>query len=119
MEVVSNGTVNHIHISFMLAGHTKFAPDCLFAIIGNAYKSADVFAVDGLQGSCAQSAETIIETGEKVLVWRDILGGKYSDLPGVRKLHDFLMVKAHDGQVIIKVRESCLLAIGEHHPCEL
>ena len=86
--MVSNGTVYHIHISFMLTGHTKFAPDRLFATIGNAYKSADVFTINELQALCAQSAETIIETGEKVLVWRDILGGKYSDLPGVRKLHN-------------------------------
>ena len=48
MKMVSNGTVNHIHIRFMLAGHTKFAPNCLFATIGNVYKSANVFTVDEL-----------------------------------------------------------------------
>ena len=31
--------------SFMLAGHTKFAPDRLFSIIGSAYKEADVFTI--------------------------------------------------------------------------
>ena len=67
----------------MLAGHTKFAPDRVFATIGNAYKSADVFTIDELQALCAQSAQTIIDTGEKVLTWRDTLGAKYSDLPGV------------------------------------
>ena len=107
MEMVSKGTISHVHISFMLAGHTKFAPDCLFATIGNAYKSADVFTINELQALCAQSAQTIIETGAKVLVWRDTLGAKYSDLPGVRKLHDFLIVKAHDGQVVMKVRQRC------------
>ena len=107
MEMVSRGTISHVHISFMLAGHTKFAPDRLFSIIGNAYKSADVFTIHELQALCVQSAQTSIETGEKVLVWRDTLGVKYSDLPGVRKLHDFLIVKAHDGQVVMKVRERC------------
>ena len=48
MEMVSNGSISHVHISFMLAGHTKFAPDRLFATTGNAYKSADVFTIDEL-----------------------------------------------------------------------
>ena len=49
MELVSTGTINHIHISFMLAGHTKFAPDHLFATIGSAYKSSDIFTISELQ----------------------------------------------------------------------
>ena len=107
MELVSTGTINHIHISFMLAGHTKFAPDRLFATIGSAYKSSDIFTISELQALCAQTAQTIIENGEKVLAWRESLGEKYSDLPGVRKLHDFLIVRAHNGQVVMKVREKC------------
>ena len=39
MEVVSREEVDHIHISFMIAGHTKFTPDCLFSQIGCAYKT--------------------------------------------------------------------------------
>ena len=54
MEMVSNGSISHVHISFMLAGQTKFAPDHLLATIGNAYKSADVFTIDELQALCAQ-----------------------------------------------------------------
>ena len=83
MEMVSKGTISHVNISFMLAGHTKFAPDRLFATIGNAYRSADVFTIDELQALCSQSTQTI-EIGERVSVWRDTLRAKYSDLPGVR-----------------------------------
>lgn len=36
MEMVSSGKVDHVHISFMIAGHTKFVPDRLFSIIGSA-----------------------------------------------------------------------------------
>lgn len=39
--------------------------------------------------------------------WRDTLSEKYSDLPGVRKYHDFLVVRAHDQTVVMKVRERC------------
>ena len=56
--MVSKG-ISHMNISFMLAGHTKFAPDRLFATIRNAYKSSDVFIIDELRALCAQSAESI------------------------------------------------------------
>jgi len=103
MELVSRGVISHVHISFMIAGHTKFALDRLFATIG----SADVFTIDELKSLCAPSATTIIESGQNVLTWRDTLGEKYADLPGVRKLHDFLFIRAHTGQVVMKVREQC------------
>ena len=67
--MVSRGTVDHIHISFMIAGHTKFAPDRLFSAIGSAYKAADVFTMSDLQALCAQSATTFIENGDTVLTW--------------------------------------------------
>ena len=42
---------------------------------------------------------------------------KYSNLPGVRKLHDFLIiVKAHDGQVVMKVRERCFTGYWRASP---
>lgn len=50
---------------------------------------------------------TWIEDGTNVLMWREILGQKYSDLPGVRKLHDFLFIHSHTGKVVMKVRELC------------
>ena len=46
MELVSSGRVDYIRVSFMLAGHTKFAPDRLFSAIGSAYKAADVFTIN-------------------------------------------------------------------------
>ena len=108
MEMVSNGTLDHLHINFMIAGHTKFAPDRLFSSIGSAYKAADIFTVDELQSLCAQSAQTVvIEKGENTLAWRETISTKYSDLPGVRTFHDFLIVMKHDGAAVMKVREHC------------
>ena len=107
MEMVSTGKLDHIHISFMIAGHTKFAPDRLFSIIGSAYKTEDVFTIEELKSICDRCATCYIETGERILTWRDTLSEKYSDLPGVRKYHDFLVVRAHDQTVVMKVRERC------------
>jgi len=105
--MVSSGELEHIHISFMIAGHTKFAPDRLFSTIGCAYKTEDVFTINGLKSICDKCSTCFIETGETVLTWRNSLGERYSDLPGVRKYHDFLIVKAHDGTVVMKVHENC------------
>ena len=107
MEMVSSGKIDHLHISFMIAGHTKFAPDRLFSSIGSAYKAADVFNISDLKALCDRSATTYIEKGDGVFNWRECLGEKYSDLPGIRKFHDFLVVKSHDGKVVMKVRQQC------------
>lgn len=95
MEMVSSGETTHVHISLMVAGHTKFAPNHLFSVIGSAYKGEDVFTIHELKAICDQSATTFIEDGQQVLTWRDSLGDKYSDLPGVCQLHNLLVVKAH------------------------
>ena len=117
--MVSQGQVSHIHILFMLAGHTKFAPDRLFAKTGSAYKTADVFTIHELQRLCTPSASTVVEDGDNVLTWRDTLGAKYSNLPGVRKLHDFLIVKGYDGHVVMKVRKKCFTGEWRQSPLRL
>lgn len=106
MEMVTNKKVDHLRIGFMIAGHTKFAPDRLFSITGSAYKSQDVFNIHDLKGVCELGAATFIVDGDQVYAWRELLGDKYTNLPGVRKLHDFLVVRTHDGSVVMKVRES-------------
>lgn len=119
MELVSSGKIEYVHISFMIAGHTNFAPDRLFSIIGSAYKVADVFTVNELKALCEPSATTLVENGENVLTWQDTLGHKYSDLPGVRKLHDFLVTRTHDGLVLMKVREQCFTGAWRESPLHI
>ena len=88
MEMVSNGSQPHPHKVYAGWAQSSHPTAALQQLEINAYKSADVFIIDELKALCAQSAVTI-EIGKIVLVWRDILGAKYSDLPGVQKLHDF------------------------------
>jgi len=54
-----------------------------------------------------------------VLTWRDKLGQKYSDLPGVWKLNDFLVVKTNDGEVVMKVREHCFAGPWKNSPLKV
>ena len=65
---------------------------------------------------CARSAQTLIEKGENTLVWRETISTKYSDLPGVRKFHDFLIVMKHDGVAVMKVREHCYHGLWKDSP---
>ena len=115
IERVNSGKVNFIRFSFLIAGHTKFAPDRLFANIANSYKTADVFTIEELKALCDQLATTFIEDGTNVHLWRESLREKYSNLPGVRKLHDFLFIKVASG-VVMKVREFCHGGVWEESP---
>ena len=85
-------------------------------MIGSTYKREDVCTIDELKDICDQNATTFIEDGQQVFTWRESLGDKYSDLPGVRKLHDFLVVKAHSGNVVMKVRENCFASEWKDSP---
>ena len=108
MEMVNQHIVDFMQFSFMLAGHTKFAPDRLFSQIATSYNRSDIFTIEELQDLCQKYAECYIEDGSKIGAWRDILGEKYSNLPGVRAFHDFLILRpSANDDVIMKVREHC------------
>ena len=107
MEIVEQRTLDYLRFCFMVAGHTKFAPDRLFAQVSNSYNRQDVFTVAELKEICDLHAHTTVEDGTSVLQWRETLRVKYSDLPGTRKYHDFLIARSYDQSVVMKVRESC------------
>ena len=106
MEMVSSGKIDNVHISSLIAGHTKFHP------IG----SSQLLGVFTRQLMCLQ-----LTTSKSYVIgvqacmwrrviknWRECLGEKYSNLPGIRKFHDFLIMKSHDGKVMMKVRDWCV-----------
>lgn len=107
MEMVDQRKIDYIRFCFMVAGHTKFAPDRLFAQVANSYNREDVFTITELANVCTLHATTSIDDGVDVLQWREATSLKYSDLPGTRKLHDFLIARSHVGSVVMKVREKC------------
>jgi hypothetical protein len=106
MEVVEGDQLDHFRFCFLLAGHTKFAPDRLFSLVANEYKREDTFTAEELRCICQKFGSAHIEDGANILPWRASLVKKYSELPGVRKLHDFVIVRSGD-KVVMKVRDSC------------
>ncbi len=75
-----------LRISFLLAGHTKFSPDT------QSYNRSDVFNTSELKDVISPYAEVIVDNGTIVGDWRNTLITKYSKLPGIRELHDFIYV---------------------------
>jgi len=86
-ELVQQGRFDFIRISFLIAGHTKFAPDLLFSQVSLTFSRSDVFNTAELGGIARQYADVVIDEGDKVQSWREALM-KYSTLPGIRELHD-------------------------------
>ena len=83
-EMVQQDMFEFIRISFMIAGHTKFAPDHLFARISKSFNHSDVFTPEELKEIAAPYADVIIDNGEVVVDWRNSLSAKYQKFPGIR-----------------------------------
>ena len=68
----------------------KFAPNRLFSQIASSYNHSDVFTIEELKQLCQSHATCFVEDGMTIFTRWDALGVKCSNLPGIRKLHDFL-----------------------------
>ena len=116
-EMVQQGWFCFIRISFLISGHTKFAPDLLFSRIAQSYNRSDVFNTTELGQIAEQYANVVIDDGERVRPWRASLE-KYSQLPGIRALHDFVFARNPGCDVKMKARSLCYtgqLANTEFH----
>ena len=105
-EMVQQCKLDLLRISFLVAGHTKFTPD-LFSSISQSYNWSDVFTTDELKQVVSSHATAVVDDGHLVCDWRSRLT-KYTKLPGIRSLHDFVFIKnSIDNTVIAKVRKTC------------
>ena len=107
-ELVHHSMMEFVRLSFMVSGHTKFDVDRLFSRSAQSFNKSDVFTVELAQVLHPQ--KYLIEDGSIVHVhaWRQKLEEKYTKLPGIRELHDFLVFKhATTGSVLVKVRKHC------------
>lgn len=114
-ELVQQGRFDFIHISFLIAGHTKFAPDLLFSQVSQTFSRSDVFNTAELGGIARQYADVVIDEGDKVQPWREALM-KYSTLPGIRELHDFVFARNPGCDVRLKVRPLCYTGCLKESP---
>lgn len=72
--------------------------------IARAYYSSDIFNEKELCTVVEQHANVIMDSGRIVRSWGEVVSEKYSNLPGIWDLHDFLALRF---SAIMKVRETC------------
>ena len=107
MELIQHGMLDLIRIPFLITGHTKFAPDRVFASIGSSYIHSDVFNVDELVTVAGHFSTAVEDSGDNVFHWRQELDKKYTELHGIRKYHDFVVSRDAANDARLRVREKC------------
>ena len=107
MEVVQQNILDYFRISFMVAGHTKFAPDQLFSLTARDFYSSDIFNEREFLEVMQRHATVMFDNGRIVRCWRETVTQKYSSLPGIRDLHDFLALRNVGENALMKVRSNC------------
>ena len=110
MEMVQHGILDYLWISFLIAGHTKFDVDSIFSVTAKSYNSAYVFNTQELAQVLAQSENVtvVLEDGRLIQNWREKVIVKYSKLPGICDLHDFIIVRSPDtGSATMLVHNNC------------
>ena len=68
---------------------------------------ADVFNVDERKSIYAKHSTVSIATEKHIHPWRKYFDECYTDLPGVRKLHKFLIARGVGGKVLFCAGERC------------
>ena len=121
MEIVQQKILDYLRISFLIAGHTKFDVDRLFSVTAKSYNAADVFNSQELTQVMSQSENitAVLENGRLIQNWREKVTIKYSKLPGIRDLHDFVMVRSPEtGSATMLVRDYCYGGAGTRENAE-
>lgn len=119
LEVVQQNIMDYFRISFMVTGHTKFTPDQLFSLTARNFYVSDVFNEKELIALMERHASVMFDSGRIVQVWRQTVTKKYSNLPGIRDLHDFLALKNNGENAIMKVRDSYYTGMLKDTPMKI
>lgn len=107
------GLHDKIDLSFMLVGHTKFAPDGYFGLIKYRYRRSNVYTYDQLADLIDKSTENghnicqhyRDEQGTPNFIYRDWtlwLSKYFKNLPNITKYHHFHFDHKKPGIVVVK-----------------
>ena len=107
------GLHDNIELSFMIVGHTKFAPDGYFGLIRKYYRHSNIYTFEDLVETIVSSSENGHNTCQfsenldttKQLVYRDWspwLLKFFDKLPDITSYRHFKIVKNKPGTVCLK-----------------
>ena len=91
MELVESKRFDTVRFVYLTVGHTKFAPDNLFASIAKTFYNSDVFCIEMLDHIVQQYATSLMFTPRLMKHWKKSLEQKYSTIPGITEMRDILV----------------------------
>ena len=109
-------------ISFMVVGHTKFAPDWCFGLLKQRYRRTrigcltDIATVVNQSAVCNVSQLVTREDGTTVVPgydWTSFFAVRMKKLTGIKKFHHFYFDSAKPGEVVVKVRSDSEIRVAE------
>ena len=108
---VLTGLHRTVTMSFMLVGHTKFAPDWCFGLFKQRFRRTFVSSLDDVVDVVNTSADVNVaqlvgsQSGEPIVPvynWVTYLGSHFRSIPHLKKYHHFTFSATHPGVVMLK-----------------
>ena len=108
------GIHKKITLSFLVVGHTKFAPDWCFGLLKQKYRKTKIGGLKDLSkvvnesATCNFSQLVSQEDGTstvQVYDWTSFFAPNFKKITGIKKLHHFRFDHTHKGSVFVK--EQC------------
>ena len=96
---VLTGLHHTVRMSFMLVGHTKFAPDWCFGLFKQRYRRTFVSSLDDVVDVVNTSADVNVAP---VVPWASYLGVHFRSIPHLKQYHHFIFSATHPGVVMLK-----------------
>ena len=111
------GRHTQITLSFLVVGHTKFAPDWCFGLFKRAFRRTPVGSLQGIAQVVNDSAQcnfaqlVTTEDGSNMVPmfdWTDFFANHTKKIPGIKKYHHFRFDSSHPGKVFVRIHSDCL-----------
>ena len=110
---VMSGLNKRIEISFMMVGHTKFAPDWAFGLLKQLFKRTEVGCLDDLvkvvnESACVNHAQLVGKENGEVIVkqynWASFFTPffKRQAFDGIKSLHHLVFMSSKPGEVLVR-----------------
>ena len=103
----------NLTMSFLVVGHTKFAPDWCFRLFKRLYRRTKIGSLKTIadvvdRSAKCNSAQLVVEPDGSIIVpvynWTDLFATRFKKILGIKKLHHFRFPLAERGMVYTKTR---------------
>ena len=100
------GLHNEVVLSFMMVGHTKFAPDWCFGLLRQRLRKTKTSCLADLKSAKANLVQLAGDQAGNPIVpiydWAGYLGSSFHRVPNIKGFHHFKIMKDKPGSVFVK-----------------